>query len=193
MYSIHLFCFYFSLKYSIFYEIRNCAEISSTRKILYSEGRMLVSWFRPHIILIMLTTTFYLQQSASCNLNNIEGNDIDLVVETFSSEKTKTKRNEDISSNFRNFTSLLIRLQQESRRSKRSAKEKSEFSTSFTVFILELIMVLMSNLCTHMTRSYKNSVPQVKLNIIIIISHYIVELGNLLLIFQVWFNNFQES
>ena len=155
--------------------------------------RMLVSWFRPHIILIMLATTFYLQQSASCNLNDIEGNDIDLVVETFSSEKTKTKRNEDISSNFRNFTSLLIRLQQESRRSKRSAKEKSEFSTSFTVFILELIMVLMSNLCTHMTRSYKNSVPQVKLNIIIIISHYIVELGNLLLIFQVWFNNFQES
>ena len=190
MYSIHLFCFYFSLKYSIFYEIRNCAEISSTRKILYSEGRMLVSWFRPHIILIMLTTTFYLQQSASCNLNDIEGNDIegndiDLVVETFSSEKTKTKRNEDISSNFRNFTSFLIRLQQESRRSKRSAKEKSEFSTSFTVFILELIMVLMSNLCTHMTRSYKNSVPQVKLNIIIIISHYIVKLGNLLLIFQV--------
>ena len=156
---------------------------------------MLVSWFRPHIILIMLATTFYLQQPASGNINervtldDIEGNDIDLVFEAFSSEKTKTKRNEDILPNLRNFTSLLIRLQQERQRSKRSSGEKSEFSTSFTVFILELIMVLMSNLCTHMIRIYKNSVPHVKLNIIIVISHYIVELGNLLLIVQVWFNN----
>ena len=160
---------------------------------------MLVFWFRPHIILIMLATTFYLQQPASGNINervsldDIDGNNIDLVFEVFSSEKTKTKRNEDILPNLRNFTSLLIRLQQERQRSKRSSEEKSEFSTSFTVFILELIMVLMSNLCTHMIRIYKNSVPQVKLNIIIVISHYIVELGNLLLIVQVWFNNFKES
>ena len=75
--------------------------------------------------------------------------------------------------------------QRRKQKSKENTKNKEKFTPSYVVFILELIMVLMSNLCTHMIRIYKNSVPQVKLNIIIVISHYIVELGNMIIMFQV--------
>ena len=67
----------------------------------------------------------------------------------------------------------------------RNMGDKAAFKTSFPVFLLDLVLFLSSNLFTHMIRSYKNSVPHVKLNIIIVITTYIVELGNFLLIFQV--------
>ena len=75
--------------------------------------------------------------------------------------------------------------QRRKQKSKENTENKEKFTPSYVVFILELIMVLMSNLCTHMIRIYKNSVPHVKLNIIIVISHYIVELGNIIIMFQV--------
>lgn len=71
-------------------------------------------------------------------------------------------------------------------RRKRSLVEKAAFTPSYAVFLLELIMVLSGNVFAHMVRTYKNSVPHIKLNIIIVISHYIVELANVFLTFQVW-------
>ena len=62
---------------------------------------------------------------------------------------------------------------------------KMKFQPMFSVFLIELILVLLSNLFTFMIRSYKNSIPLVKLNIIILISFYLVELGNFVLICQV--------
>ena len=67
----------------------------------------------------------------------------------------------------------------------KSPMKKAEFSPSYAVFLLELIMILSSNVFAHMVRTYKNSVPHIQVNIIIVISHYIVELANALLTFQV--------
>ena len=102
-------------------------------------------------------------------------------------------KNKEIKVDFKTLLSADLKPEQKIRqgrkkRSKGNTKDKAKFTPSYVVFILELIMVLMSNLCTHMIRIYKNSVPQVKLNIIIVISHYIVELANIFIIFQVVFN-----
>ena len=67
-----------------------------------------------------------------------------------------------------------------------SGEKKTKFQPMFSVFLIELILVLFSNLSTLMIRSYKNSIPLVKLNMIILISYYVVELGNFVLICQVW-------
>ena len=67
-----------------------------------------------------------------------------------------------------------------------SGDQKTKFQPMFSVFLIELILVLFSNLSTLMIRSYKNSIPLVKLNMIILISYYVVELGNFVLICQVW-------
>ena len=72
-----------------------------------------------------------------------------------------------------------------SRSNSTPSSRKEKFQPMFSVFLIELILVLLSNLFTLMIRSYKNSIPQVKLNIIIIISYYIVEWGNLVLFYQV--------
>ena len=66
-----------------------------------------------------------------------------------------------------------------------SSSKKEKFQPMFSVFLIELILVLLSNLFTFMIRSYKNSIPLVKLNMIILISYYIVEWGNLVLFYQV--------
>ena len=65
------------------------------------------------------------------------------------------------------------------------SSENKKFQPMLSVFLIELILVLLSNLFTLMIRSYKNSIPLVKLNIIILISFYLVELGNFVLICQV--------
>ena len=67
-----------------------------------------------------------------------------------------------------------------------SEKKKTKFQPMISVFLIELILVLFSNLSTLMIRSYKNSIPLVKLNMIILISYYVVELANFILICQVW-------
>jgi len=67
-----------------------------------------------------------------------------------------------------------------------SGEKKTKFQPMFSVFLIELILVLFSNLSTLMIRSYKNSIPLVKLNMIILISYYVVELVNYVLICQVW-------
>ena len=72
-----------------------------------------------------------------------------------------------------------------SRSNSTSSSEKEKFQPIFSVFLIELILVLLSNLFTFMIRSYKNSIPLVKLNMIIFISYYIVEWGNLVLFYQV--------
>lgn len=86
-----------------------------------------------------------------------------------------------------NKTDLKKLLKKAYLRHKRSPDKNATFSPSYVVFLLELILVLCSNVFAHMVRTYKNSVPHIKLNIIIIISHYIVELSNLFMIFQVGF------
>ena len=65
------------------------------------------------------------------------------------------------------------------------SSKKEKFQPMFSVFLIELILVLLSNLFTFMIRSYKNSIPLIKLNMIILISYYIVEWGNLVLFYQV--------
>ena len=70
---------------------------------------------------------------------------------------------------------------------KSMAKEEIgvKFQRMPSVFLIELVLVLLSNLFTFMIRSYKNSIPLVKLNIIILLSYYIVEIANFVLICQV--------
>ena len=72
-----------------------------------------------------------------------------------------------------------------SRSNSTSSSEKEKFQPMFSVFLIELILVLLSNLFIIMIRSYKNSIPLVKLNMIILISYHIVEWGNLVLLYQV--------
>ena len=69
------------------------------------------------------------------------------------------------------------------------------FQTMPVVFLIELVLVLVCNLCTWMIRNYKNSIPFVRLNMIILVYFYIAEIGNIALTFQVrksiWFSGSQ--
>ena len=82
---------------------------------------------------------------------------------------------------------VLKNVPKKNLRPNRSPKMNAEFTPSYVVCFLELIMVLCSNVFAHMVRCYKNSVPHDKINIIIVISHYMEELFNILVIFQVCF------
>ena len=69
----------------------------------------------------------------------------------------------------------------------------AKFQRMPSVLAIELVFVLLNNLSTFMIRSYKNSIPLLKRNIIILISYYLVEIVNFILIYQVWSNLiFQE-
>ena len=59
------------------------------------------------------------------------------------------------------------------------------FQAMPVVFLIELVLVLVGNLCTWMIRNYKNSIPFLRLNMIILVYHYLVEIGNIALTFQV--------
>ena len=61
----------------------------------------------------------------------------------------------------------------------------AKFQRMPSVLAIELVFVLLNNLYTFMIRSYKNSIPLLKRNIIILISYYLVEIVNFILIYQV--------
>lgn len=112
-------------------------------------------------------------------------------------ERFGNKKNQDFLRNFkiplfekpivtsRGKTAQFDPIQKADLRGKKSPVEKAEFSPSYAVFFLELIMILSSNVFAHMVRTYKHSVPHIQVNIIIVISHYIVELANGVLTIQV--------
>ena len=65
--------------------------------------------------------------------------------------------------------------------------EKKTFKSNLLVFIIGLMMCSMSNLFTYMVRIYKRSIPEFKINMVVLLNYYCVECVNLSLCIQVNF------
>ncbi len=63
---------------------------------------------------------------------------------------------------------------------------KKTFSSNLLVFIIGLMMGSMSNLFTYMVRIYKRSIPEFKLNMVVLLNYYCVECMNLIVCVQVY-------
>ena len=63
--------------------------------------------------------------------------------------------------------------------------EKKTFKSNLLVFIIGLMMCSMSNLFTYMVRIYKRSIPEFKLNMVVLLNYYCVECVNLIVCVQV--------
>ena len=62
---------------------------------------------------------------------------------------------------------------------------KKSFESNPLVFIIGLMMGSISNLFTSMVRIYKRSIPEFKLNMVVLLNYYCVEVVNLVLCIQV--------
>ena len=62
---------------------------------------------------------------------------------------------------------------------------KKKFSSNLLVFFIGLMMGSMSNLFTYMVRIYKRSIPEFKLNMVVLLNYNCVECVNLIVCVQV--------
>ena len=106
----------------------------------------------------------------------------------YKDEKDQDKSEEDLdkyNKDLDNGKEDLSKTQDASKGNKQKVARAETFTQNLIIFTFGFLIALLSNFFTHMVRIYKLAVPQDKINMIIIMYYYIVELLNFILTFQV--------